>query len=75
MANDLGAALAALRAAYGDRVARVPPEPAQRLSGPPSAPEDVPEWLARDLAEERAAIMEFCGGMNREDAEAYVKKR
>ena len=34
----------------------------------------VPKWLARDLAQERTAIMEFDGGLTREEAEAEVRK-
>jgi hypothetical protein len=41
---------------------------------PPSAPDDEGE-RARDLAEERAAIMEFDGGMPREKAEALAYMR
>ncbi len=31
--------------------------------------EAMPRWLARDLMQERAAIMEYCGGMARAEAE------
>lgn len=40
----------------------------------PSAPNDGDE-LARDLAEERAAILEFDGGLPRERAEALAYMR
>lgn len=36
--------------------------------------EAVPRWLARDLAQERAAICEFDGGMSRADAEALARR-
>jgi hypothetical protein len=39
----------------------------------PCAEDDhLPRWLALDLAEERAAIMEYCGGLSRKEAEAYA---
>lgn len=41
---------------------------------PPPAPDDRAE-LARDLAEERAAIMEFDGGLPRDRAEALAYMR
>lgn len=31
--------------------------------------EAMPRWLARDLMQERAAIIEYCGGMTRAEAE------
>lgn len=49
------------------------PEAPPSAAGPPSSAAD--DWrndleLARDLAEERAAIMEFDGGLSRAEAEA-----
>ncbi|MDI3336399.1 hypothetical protein QKW60_08280 [Defluviimonas aestuarii] len=35
---------------------------------------DKDKALARDLAEERAAIMEYDGGMSRTEAEAHARK-
>lgn len=35
--------------------------------------EAVPRWLARDLALERAAICEYDAGMNRPEAERFVR--
>lgn len=46
------------------------PDPAQ----PPSAAQDRAA-LALDLAEERAAIMEYCGGLSRKEAEALAFRR
>lgn len=34
--------------------------------------EAMPRWLARDLMQERAAIMEYCGGMARAEAQRVV---
>lgn len=53
-------------------------EAGQGRAGPSCPPSAMPEGisrapdqaLARDLAEERAAIMEFCGGLPRAEAEA-----
>jgi|688.fasta_scaffold196354_1 hypothetical protein len=45
--------------------------PGQSAAQPPSAPDD-PAGLARDLAEERAAIMQFDGGLPRDQAEALA---
>lgn len=57
---------------------QAPPAPA---TAPPSAPEDgtavyngerLPKWLASDLMQERAAILEFDAGMSREEAQALT---
>ncbi len=39
---------------------------------PTTNDESIPHWLALDLAEERAAIMEHEGGLSREDAEKFA---
>lgn len=34
--------------------------------------EKIPRWLASDLMQERAAIMEYCGGLTRAEAQETV---
>jgi len=35
----------------------------------------MPRWLARDLMQERSAIMEYCGGLTRAEAQETVLRR
>lgn len=58
---------------------QAPPAPG---TAPPSAHEDdtavyngerLPKWLASDLMQERAAIMEFDGGLTKQEAEAATR--
>lgn len=37
--------------------------------------EKMPRWLARDLMQERAAIMEYCGGLTRAEAQEAVLRQ
>ncbi len=64
-------AYAALLALYQGEAARAAEA---RQPVPLLEPEPMPDWLARDLALERAAIMEYDAGLPRAKAEAMAKQ-